>query len=348
VTMVWSKKATVLLTLTALVVMSIVIVPAVVRTKKDDRDSGFSAVTGDNQDSFSFPSDIPSIAPSDAPKRLGSDYPSRVPSEQPTRATYDIQSIPPSFSPVGVPTSVPADSVQQGDLGSDFPSMVPSSEPTVQIVSDYPSIVPSAWGTSKPTVNTKREVAPSDFPSRVPSTEPSKIPSLAPSKSAAPSDEPSMVPSTLPSDEPSMVPSTAPSMSAPPSSMPSTVPSAMPSMSAPPSSEPSASMRPSSVPSAVPSASSFPTTSDFPSLVPSSVPTEFVFRKGGTIVAVALREFVIIATDANKEENGAQVFGEDVTRLHEITDTTTLASFGCKPGVDQLITSLEIRQQVRR
>jgi hypothetical protein len=321
VTMVWSKQATVVLALTALVVMSIVIVPVAIRSSQNNRESSLSASTDgqENEQTISrFPSYIPSSAPPTAPTstappssappstappssvptipRLGSDFPSRIPSgggdsDESDETTIDLPSDIPSSTPSDIPssapsdvqTSVPTNSVQQPELKSDFPSMVPSPVPTAHLSSDYPSIVPSSWGTPAPTVNTKREVAPS-------------------SSSPSTSDPPSLVPSAQPSE---FV------------------------------------LRRGGL-------SSSPSTSDPPSLVPSAQPSEYVFRRGGTIVAIAGYDYTIMATDGATGLTGPLVLGEDVTRFADVTDTNILASSGCKSGVDLLITLLTIRKNVCR
>jgi hypothetical protein len=65
-------------------------------------------------------------------------------------------------------------------------------------------------------------------------------------------------------------------------------------------------------------------------------------------VALAGFDYVIMATDGATDLTGARVLGSDVTRLLDITDTATLASVGCKPGVDQLGIALSIRKTVSR
>jgi hypothetical protein len=140
--------------------------------------------------------------------------------------------------------------------------------------------------------------------------------------------------SAKPSSSPSV--SLVPTSSAPPSGTPTI--SALPTVSVPPTGSPA----PTS--SEVPSAS--PSVSDFPSLVPSALPTEYVFRRGGTIVAVAGFDYVVMATDGATDLSGPLVLGEDVTRTVSLTETTRLMSQGCKTGTDQLGTALQIRGQV--
>lgn len=64
-------------------------------------------------------------------------------------------------------------------------------------------------------------------------------------------------------------------------------------------------------------------------------------------MAVAGFDYVVLATDGATDLSGPLVLGEDVTRVFPITDTTRLASQGCKTGVDQLGTSLQIRRQIQ-
>jgi hypothetical protein len=153
--MVWSKKATLIVALTVMVILSVVIVPTA--ATGDEQTIAVSNAERtlqeiDGQTTAGLPSDIPSSTPSDVPssvptpsvrKRvIGSDYPSLVPSGQPSgngneQTTTDLPA--------------PTPSAQKRVIGSDYPSHVPSSAP-MSLGSDYPSIVPSSWGTPAPNI----------------------------------------------------------------------------------------------------------------------------------------------------------------------------------------------------